>query len=113
MSRFRARHSHRNGSGRSRRDHQQHQREEDSHRNGAVSTVSHTSDRTITGVAEGSTQRTINATSSGTEKTTFENRDGVTVTLEHSATDAVKNVIVPVTSSTPKPYPTAARSSAR
>ena len=76
-------------------------------RNGAVSTVSHTSDRTITGVAEGSTQRTINATSSGTEKTTFENREGVTVTLEHSATDAVKNVIVPVTSSTTKPYPTA------
>lgn len=75
-------------------------------RNGAVSTVNHTSDRTVTGLAEGSTQRTINATSSGTEKTTFENRDGVSVTLEHSASDAVKNVVVPVTNGAVS-YPTA------
>lgn len=74
-------------------------------RNDATSTVTHTSDRTVTGLAEGSTQRTINATSSGTEKTTFENREGVTVTLEHSASDAVKNVIVPVTGGTVS-YPT-------
>jgi hypothetical protein len=76
--------------------------------NGEVSTVNHTSDRTVTGLAEGSTQRTINATSSGTETTTFENRDGVTVTLAHSANDAVTNVIVPVTNGTPS-YPTAGK----
>jgi hypothetical protein len=75
-------------------------------RNGEVSTVNHTSDRTVTGLAEGSTQRTINATSSGTETTTFENRDGVSVTLQHSASDAVRNVIVPVTNGT-QSYPTA------
>ena len=42
----------------------------------------------MTGLAEGSTQRTINATSSGTEETTFENRDGVPVaalTADHLA----------------------------
>jgi hypothetical protein len=75
-------------------------------RNGAVSEVNHTSDRTVTGLAEGSAQRTINATSSGTEKTTFVNRDGVNTTLEHTASDAVRNVIVPVTTDGTKPYPT-------
>ena len=69
-------------------------------RNGATSTIDHTSDRTVTGLAAGSTARTINGTSSGTETTTFTNAEGVTVTLAHVASDAIRNVIVPVSTGT-------------
>ena len=45
-------------------------------RDSAVSVVNNSSDQTITGLAVGSTQRTVNGTSRGQESTTGKNADG-------------------------------------
>jgi hypothetical protein len=65
--------------------------------NGVTSTIDHSSNRTVTGLAAGSTERTINAQSHGMETTQFTNRDGVDVTVSHEASDAVNSVVVPIT----------------
>ncbi|MEJ7810834.1 MAG: hypothetical protein WKG32_10540 [Gemmatimonadaceae bacterium] len=74
-------------------------------RHNATSTVSHTSTSTITGLAAGSTQRTLNATAQGTEKTVFATDSG-TVTVEHAANNAIVGVVVPVGTDA---YPTAGK----
>jgi hypothetical protein len=73
--------------------------------NGGTSVVNHSSDRTVTGLAAGSTQRTINATSQGTETTQFTDDSGTAVNIDHSASDIVSNVVVPVSTGAPS-YPT-------
>ena len=76
-------------------------------RDGAVSSVvEHGSDRTVTGLAEGSTRRTVNATAEGSETTTFTTDGGVEITIAHSASDAVRDVIVPIIDGLPS-YPRA------
>ena len=77
-------------------------------RDSAVSTVSHASDRTVSGLAAGSTQRSVNGTSSGTENTTGTNSTGH-FTAARVAGDTVTGVIVPVSTSgsTAPAYPTA------
>jgi hypothetical protein len=77
-------------------------------RDNAQSTVTQNSDRTVTGLAKGSTQRSINGTSAGTESTTGTDSAG-TFTVLRTAGDTTKNVVIPVPTSTTAtpPYPTA------
>ena len=74
-------------------------------RDSAVSDVQHVSDRTVTGLAPGSTQRTVNGTSAGTENTTG-TRDGKHFTAVRTAGDTTTALVIPVPSSTTqRPYP--------
>ena len=77
-------------------------------RDSSTSVVDETSSQTVTGLAKGSTQRTFNGTSAGTETTTGTSSNGA-FTSKRVAGDTVKNVVVPVPSSTTSgpPYPTA------
>ncbi|MEO7963096.1 MAG: hypothetical protein ABIT38_04210 [Gemmatimonadaceae bacterium] len=71
----------------------------------ATTTVNHSSDRTVSGLAAGSTQRTINGASSGQESSTGTSSQGV-FTATRTAADTTKGVIIPVSDST-RSYPTA------
>ena len=75
-------------------------------RDSATSTISQTSDRTVTGLAKGSAQRTVNGSSSGSENTTGKNREGVAFTAARVLSDSVIGVTVPVADGRPS-YPTA------
>lgn len=76
-------------------------------RDGATSTVQHASDRTVSGLAAGSTQRTVNGTSGGTESTSGTDSTG-SYTAVRVAADSVKNVVIPEsTTDNRRPYPTA------
>ncbi|MEO7456168.1 MAG: hypothetical protein ABIY52_07885, partial [Gemmatimonadaceae bacterium] len=68
-------------------------------------TVSHTSDRTVTGLASNATQRTVNGTSAGTETTTGKDTAG-TFTVARVIGDTTSGVIIPIASGKPT-YPTA------
>ncbi len=73
----------------------------------ATTTVSHNSTRTVSGLAKGSTQRTINGTSAGTETTVGKDTAG-TFTVARTAGDTTKNVVIPVPATdTSRTYPTA------
>jgi hypothetical protein len=74
-------------------------------RDSAVSTVNNVSDRTVTGLAVGSTQRTVNGTSRGEESTTGTNSDGA-FTASRLVGDTTSGLIIPVVSGKPT-YPTA------
>jgi hypothetical protein len=74
-------------------------------RDGASSTVQHASDRTVSGLARGSTQRTVNGTSSGQETTTGSDSTG-SFTAVRTVGDTTANVVVPVSTGSPT-YPTA------
>lgn len=71
----------------------------------ANTTLSHTSDRTVTGLASGSTKRTVNGTSFGTESTTGTSGKG-NFTATRVAADTSKGVEIPITDGKPT-YPTA------
>ena len=71
----------------------------------ATTTVNNTSDRTVTGLASGSTQRTVNGASRGQESTTGESSRG-TFTATRVAGDTTTGLVVPV-STTSAAYPTA------
>jgi len=71
----------------------------------ATTTVNNTSDRTVTGLASGSTQRTVNGTSRGQESTTGESSRG-TFTATRLAGDTTAGVVIPVVT-TGQSYPTA------
>jgi hypothetical protein len=74
-------------------------------RDSSTTTVNNVSDRTVTGLASASTQRTVNGTSAGTESTA--GRDSVgSFTSERIIGDTVSGIIVPVASGRPT-YPTA------
>ena len=73
-------------------------------RDSAVSTVQHSSDRTVSGLAAGSAQRTVNGTLAGRESTTGTNSTGA-FTAVRVMGDTIRNVVIPV-STTGMSYPT-------
>ena len=75
------------------------------HHETATSTVKDTSDFTVTGLASGSTQRTVNGTSAGTESTTG-TKDDVAFTAARTAGDTITGVVIPLQDGRPT-YPTA------
>lgn len=70
-----------------------------------TTTVSLTSDRTVSGLASGSTARTVNAKSAGTEKTTGRDSSGH-FTIVRVAGDTTSGLLIPVSATGPS-YPTA------
>jgi hypothetical protein len=74
-------------------------------RDSAVSTVNNSSDRTVSGLAFGSTQRTVNGTSRGQESTTGTNSDGVFLATRLVG-DTTSGLVIPLESGRPT-YPTA------
>ena len=74
-------------------------------RDSAVSTVDNSSDRTVSGLTVGSTQRTVNGTSRGQESTSGKNADGPFVATRLVG-DTVSGLVIPVESGKPT-YPTA------
>jgi hypothetical protein len=75
------------------------------HHETATSTVSSSSDLTVTGLASGSTERTVNAKAAGTETTTG-TKDGVAFTATRIAGDTTTGLIIPIQDSRPT-FPTA------
>jgi hypothetical protein len=71
----------------------------------ATTTISHAADRTVSGLATGSTQRTVNGTSAGTESTTGTSSRG-SFTASRTAADTTKGLVIPIDSGKPT-YPTA------
>jgi hypothetical protein len=76
-------------------------------RDSATSTINHKSDRVVTGLAVGSTQRTVSGTAVGTETTTG-TTDAGAFTAIRTVNDATTGVIVPIANGRPT-YPTAGR----
>lgn len=71
------------------------------HHDGAItSMVSHESDRTVSGLAPGSTQRTINGTAEASENTTG-TKDEVAFTAERVAYDTTSNLVIPIVEGRP------------
>lgn len=64
-------------------------------RDSATAVVAHASDRTTTGLAQGSDARTVNGTSSGTENTTGTSASGAFTSLRIT-TDTVKALAIPL-----------------
>ena len=77
-------------------------------RDSSKSVVDESSSQTITGLAKGSTQRTVNGASAGSETTTGTSSQGA-FTAKRVTGDTVKNVVIPVPASTTSgpSYPTA------
>jgi len=59
-------------------------------------TVQHTSDRTVTGLAFNATLRTVNGTASGTERSSGINRDGVRFTSVRVSADTTQGLVIPI-----------------
>lgn len=72
-------------------------------RDSATAVIAHTSDRTVSGLAVGSTSRTVNGTSSGSENTSGKTSAG-TFTSLRVAGDTVKALVIPVEDGKPT-YP--------
>jgi hypothetical protein len=72
----------------------------------ANTTIRHSSDQTVTGLAQGSTKRTVNATSAGSESTTGTSSRG-NFTSTRAAGDTTRGLSIPVQSGTTPVYPTA------
>ena len=77
-------------------------------RDSAVSTVYHTSNRTVTGLAVGSAQRTVNGAARGEESTTGKTDSGAVFTATRLVGDTTSGLVIPVVSGKPT-YPTAGR----
>ncbi len=69
-------------------------------RDSSTSTVDHESDRTVSGLAAGSTKRTIDGTAQGTETTTGA-RDGVAFSAVRVATDTTIGLVIPIVDGRP------------
>jgi hypothetical protein len=76
-------------------------------RDSATSEVAHKSSRTITGLAAGSTQRTVDGTSVGTEKTTGMTDEGAFSALR-TVNDTTTGIVIPLVDGRPT-YPSAGR----
>lgn len=76
------------------------------HHDDDTSTVNSKSDITVVGLASGSTQRTVDGTTSGTESTLGTDRDGIRFTSLRTAGDTVSGVIIPLQNGRPT-FPTA------
>jgi hypothetical protein len=73
----------------------------------ATTTVNSSSTRTVTGLAQASTERTVNGASAGTESTTGTSTRG-SFTATRTVGDTTTGLVIPVrTAATEKPYPTA------
>src|SRR6266566_2078775 len=75
------------------------------HHQTATSTVNSSSDFTVSGLATGSTQRTVDGKSAGTESTTG-TKDGVAFTALRTAGDTTTGLVIPLQDGRPT-YPTA------
>lgn len=75
-------------------------------RDSATTTVQHASTRTVSGRASGSTQRTVNGASAGSESTAGKDSAG-SYTVSRLAGDTTKNVVIPVPTGLTPTYPTA------
>ncbi len=75
-------------------------------RDSAVSTIKNASDRTVTGLAKGSTRITVNGTSSGSESTTGSSPSG-SFTASRTMADTTAGVVIPIDSAGRPTYPTA------
>jgi hypothetical protein len=71
-----------------------------------TSTVAHSSDRTVGGLAPGSTQRSVDGGSKGTESTSGTTKDGTKFTAMRLVADTVKGLIIPLMDNHPT-FPTA------
>ena len=69
-------------------------------RDSSVTTLSHTSDRTVAGIAPGKTERSVNGTSKAHESTSG-TREGVNFTLVRDAGDTTTNVVIPIVDGKP------------
>lgn len=76
-------------------------------RDSATSTINHKSDRVVTGLVVGSTQRTVNGSAVGTETTTG-TTDAGAFTAIRTVNDTTAGIIVPIANGRPT-YPTAGR----
>lgn len=72
-----------------------------------TATVNASSDRTVSGLAAGSTQRTVNGWSKSAESISGTNRDGERFTAIRNATDTTRGLVVPTASTSAPTYPTA------
>ncbi len=75
-------------------------------RNGVTTEVDHQSDRTVSGLAEGSTQRTVNGSAHGHELTTGSNDHG-DFSLERTAEETIQGLVIPVNGEGRPSFPTA------
>jgi hypothetical protein len=75
-------------------------------RDSSKSEVSESSTQTVTGLAKGSAQRTVNGASAGTETTTGTSAQGA-FTAKRVAGDTITGVVIPVPTADTKTYPTA------
>lgn len=71
-----------------------------------TSTVAHSSDRTVGGLASGATQRTVDGGSKGTESTSGSTEDGTKFTATRLVADTVKGLVIPLQDNHPT-FPTA------
>lgn len=77
-------------------------------RDSAVSTVHNTSSRSVSGLAVGSTQRTVNGVARGEESTSGKTDSGVVFTASRLVGDTTSGLVIPVVSGKPT-YPTAGK----
>lgn len=75
-------------------------RDDDDDDDNITSTVAHSSDFTVGGLATGSTQRTIDGTAEAHEKTSG-TREGIAFTAVRDATDAVTGLVIPLSDGRP------------
>jgi hypothetical protein len=76
------------------------------HRDSSKSVVNESSSQTVSGLAKGSAQRTVNGASAGTENTTGTSSQGA-FTATRAAGDTINGVVIPAPTSTTRTYPTA------
>ena len=77
-------------------------------RDSAVSTVNHTSNRTVTGLSSTATQRTVNGSARDEESTSGRTDSGVMFTATRLVGDTTTGLVIPIVSGKPT-YPTAGR----
>jgi hypothetical protein len=75
-------------------------------RDSVTAVVSHASEQTVSGLARGSTQRTVSGTSAGTENLAGKDSAGVAFTATRAIGDTIVGIVIPVQSGRPS-YPTA------
>jgi len=77
-------------------------------RDSAVSTVNHSSNRTVAGLASSSTQRTVNGAARGEESTSGKTDSGIVFTATRLVGDTTTGLVIPIVSGKPT-YPTAGK----
>lgn len=75
------------------------------HDGNVTSAIEHSSTRTVTGLAAGSTERTVNGASKGTEQTSGKTEDGTSFTASRMIADTTTDLTVPLQDGRPT-YPT-------